>query len=52
MIKDENITENIRELLSYDEDSAGGLMAKELISVYENWSVLKCLREIRKQAEI
>lgn len=51
LIKDENITENIRELLSYDEDSAGGLMAKELISVYENWSVLKCLREIRKQAE-
>ncbi len=51
LIKDENITENIRELLSYDEDSAGGLMAKELISVYENWSVLKCLREIRKQGE-
>ena len=51
LIKDENITENIRELLSYDEDSAGGLMAKELISVYESWSVLKCLREIRKQAE-
>ena len=51
LIKDDNITENIRELLSYDEDSAGGLMAKELISVYDNWSVLKCLREIRKQAE-
>ena len=51
LIKDDNITENIRELLNYDEDSAGGLMAKELISVYENWSVLKCLREIRKQAE-
>ena len=42
LIKDENITENIRELLKYDEDSAGGLMAKELISVNENWSVLKC----------
>ena len=51
LIKDENITENIRELLSYDEDTAGGLMAKELISVNENWSVLKCLREIRKQAK-
>mgnify|MGYP001439140471 FL=1 len=51
LIKDDNITGNIRELLTYDEDSAGGLMAKELISVYENWSVLKCLREIRKQAE-
>ena len=51
LIKDENITENIRELLKYDEDSAGGLMAKELISVNENWSVLKCLREIRRQAK-
>ena len=51
LIKDESITENIRELLNYDEDSAGGLMAKELISVNENWSVLKCLREIREQAK-
>ena len=51
LIKDESITENIRELLNYDEDTAGGLMAKELISVNENWSVLKCLGEIRKQAK-
>ena len=51
LIKDENITDNIRELLNYEEDSAGGLMAKELISVNENWSVLTCLREIRKQAK-
>ena len=50
-IKDENKTENIRELLNYEEDTAGGLMAKELISVSENWSVLKCLREIRRQAK-
>ena len=50
-IKDEDLTENIRELLNYDEDSAGGLMAKELISVYENWSVEKCLREIRRHKE-
>ena len=50
-IKDESKTENIRELLNYEEDSAGGLMAKELISVSENWSVLKCLREIRHQAK-
>ena len=51
LIKDENITDNIRELLNYEEDSAGGLMAKELISVNENWSVVTCLREIRKQAK-
>ena len=51
LIKDENITDNLRELLNYEEDSAGGLMAKELISVNEKWSVLTCLREIRKQAK-
>jgi len=50
-IKDESKTENIRELLNYEEDTAGGLMAKELISVNENWNVLKCLREIRRQAK-
>ena len=51
LIKDESITENIRELLSYEENTAGGLMAKELISVIENWSVSKCLKEIRRQAK-
>ena len=32
---------DIRELLKYDEDSAGGLMAKELIKVNENWPVTR-----------
>src|SRR5690606_8062075 len=38
-------------LLRYDEDTAGGLMAKEYIQVNENWNVLTCIQEIRKQAE-
>lgn len=42
---------DIVDLLNYDEDTAGGLMAKELISVEENWTVNKCLDEIRIQAE-
>ena len=42
---------DIVDLLAYDEDSAGGLMAKELIKVNENWSLTKCVREMRKQAE-
>ena len=42
---------DIVDLLSYDEDSAGGLMAKELIRVNENWGVATCIREMRKQAE-
>jgi len=42
---------DIADLLSYDENSAGGLMAKELISVNENWNITTCLKELRKQAE-
>ncbi len=42
---------DIVDLMAYDEDSAGGLMAKELIRVNENWTLTNCLREMRKQAE-
>ncbi len=42
---------DIVDLLGYDEDSAGGLMAKELIKVNENWDMVQCIREMRKQAE-
>jgi len=42
---------DIVDLLSYDEDTAGGLMAKELIRVNENWGVATCVREMRKQAK-
>mgnify|MGYP001156751525 FL=1 len=50
-IEDEDHVKEIEELLSYDEDSAGGLMAKELVQVNENWTVLKCVKEMRIQAE-
>ena len=42
---------DIVDLLHYDEDTAGGLMAKELVMVNENWTVLTCLREVSRQAE-
>ncbi|MDO6596510.1 magnesium transporter [Oceanihabitans sp. 2_MG-2023] len=42
---------DIQELLTYDEDSAGGLMAKELVKVNENWTINKCVKEMRAQAE-
>lgn len=42
---------DIVDLLHYDEDTAGGLMAKELVVVNENWTVLTCLRELSRQAE-
>lgn len=42
---------DISDLLSYSEDSAGGLMGKELICVNENWNTRQCLKEMKKQAK-
>lgn len=42
---------DIVDLLRYDEDTAGGLMGKELVKVNENWNVLTCVKEMRVQAE-
>lgn len=50
-LEDLEHAKDIVELLRYDEDTAGGLMAKEFVSVNENWSVLTCVKEMRKQAE-
>jgi len=50
-IEDEDHAKDIIELLRYDEDTAGGLMAKELVKVNENWNVLTCVKEMRAQAE-
>lgn len=50
-IEDVEHAKEIVELLRYDEDTAGGLMAKELVKVNENWNVLTCVKEMRAQAE-
>lgn len=50
-IEDEEHAADIVDLLRYDEDSAGGLMAKELVRVKETWTVAGCVREMRRQAE-
>ncbi len=42
---------NILDLLRYEDDIAGGLMAKELIKANVNWSIDRCIEEIRRQAE-
>lgn len=52
----QNITDleqagDIVDLLSYDEDTAGGLMAKELIQVNEDWDIARCITEIRRQSD-
>jgi len=41
----------VTELLRYEENVAGGLMAKELIKARYFWTVVECIDEIRKQAE-
>ena len=50
-IEDKEHAKDIVDLLRYDEDSAGGLMAKELVKVQDTWNVLACVKEMRKQAE-
>ena len=50
-IEDLEHAKEIVELLRYHEDTAGGLMAKELVKVNENWNVLTCVKEMRAQAE-
>ena len=51
LIEDIERASDISDLLTYSEDTAGGLMAKELIKVNENWTTIQCLKEMRKQAE-
>ncbi len=50
-LEDKEHAKDIVDLLRYDEHSAGGLMAKELVKVNENWNVLTCVKEMRAQAE-
>ena len=50
-LEDTEQAQDILDLLTYDENTAGSLMAKELIKVKENWTVKECEIELRKQAE-
>jgi magnesium transporter len=50
-IDDEEQAAYILELMKYDEDCAGGLMAKELIRANVNWTVAQTIEEIRRQKE-
>lgn len=50
-IEDVEHAKDIVDLLRYKENSAGGLMAKEFVEVNENWTNLRCVKEMRKQAQ-
>ncbi|WP_439128569.1 magnesium transporter [Polaribacter sp.] len=49
-LTDDDLAADIKELLSYEDNTAGALMAKELVKVYETWTVAGCMRRIRGQA--
>ncbi|MEP4376131.1 MAG: CBS domain-containing protein, partial [Algoriphagus sp.] len=44
-------SDQVLELLRYDQDTAGGIMAKEYIRANKNWNVVQTINEIRRQAE-
>lgn len=50
-ITDFEQAKDIADLLTYHEDTAGGIMAKELVKVNISNTMIQCVREIRKQAE-
>ncbi len=43
--------EDLRELLAYDEETAGGLMAAELVAIPPTWTVAEATEEVRRNAE-
>jgi len=49
-IQDKEIAEDVADLLKYEEDTAGGLMAKELVKINVNWDRNKVIQEVREQA--
>ena len=48
---DPELKSQVIDLLRYDDNVAGGIMAKELIKARDHWTVVQCIDEIRKQAE-
>lgn len=48
---DAELRGQVTELLRYEANVAGGLMAKELMKARYHWTVVRCVEEIRKQAE-
>jgi magnesium transporter len=50
-ISDKEKSKNLKDLLQYDDDVAGGLMAKELVKCNINWKINQCIDLIKKQAE-
>ncbi|GGH76895.1 magnesium transporter [Phaeocystidibacter marisrubri] len=50
-LEDVEQAKQIANLLTHAEDTAGALMATELVKVNHNWTVMRCVGEMRRQAE-
>ncbi|MES2575505.1 MAG: magnesium transporter [Bacteroidota bacterium] len=50
-LQDVEHAKDIVDLLRYKEDTAGGIMHKELVKVNENWDVYTCIKQMRIQAK-
>ncbi len=50
-LQDVEHAKDIVDLLRYKEDTAGGIMHKELVKVNENWNVFTCIKQMRIQAK-
>ena len=50
-VKDSEKSKNLKELLQYDDDVAGGLMAIELVKCNINWKINQCIELIKNQAK-
>ncbi len=50
-IDDKEKSKNLKDLIRYDEEVAGGLMAKELVKCNIDWKINQCIELIRKQAK-
>lgn len=51
LLEDNTKANHIKDLLHYDEDCAGGLMAKELVKTNLNWTIDQCIEDIRSQTK-
>ncbi len=43
--------EDIADLLDYDEESAGGIMAREFVSIPPDWTLTEATEEVRRNAD-
>ncbi|MDZ4667875.1 MAG: magnesium transporter [bacterium] len=50
-LQDIEFASSLLNLIKYEDETAGSLMAVELVKVYEDWTVKQCIDEIRLQAE-